>query len=753
MDKYEMPARLLKMKEHLYVKNEYDVEHQSVGATLPEKEVDFLRETYGIDADKKLHRMCVNCQARQLIKYYGEQPSKGEINKFSIRCDGVPKSLGITRDALESVMAQKDVPRDRALTLLKSTKDPVAWCSLMFGFNDNEPEWRLRSYQKEQLRCNSLRLVVREGRRSGKTFIMALKLLYLAFNKTFSKGRNSEGDEIIEGPEIMIVTPYQSQISNIFSEMQKILERNTDLCKKITTGTAGSLYVKTPFFRMAFDNGAEISGFVSGVGNKVDGSGGGTMRGQNASIIYLDEMDMIPEEVLRSVVLPILATRSGVMLIATSTPIGKRGQFYKWCLEDPTWKEDYFPSTVLPQWDEIKHEVEAEGSQDSFHEEYMARFMDGAHGVFKPSYVYAARADYSYTDTERQVWWHKTAGVRETSELIKVIGIDWNKNAGTEFVVVAYHPGKHFWFVVESTNIPASKFNSISWKEEVIRLNYKWKPDYIYADEGYGHTIIEDLKLLGYETKGKLNKDRRDAQTAQLPERLIAFNFSSKVELTSPVDGQSFTKSGKEYLVENAVRVFEDERIWFPESDEALKKQLLHYIVLRRSPTTNKPVYGTDSPAVGDHRLDALMLALAGLSLECSVYSKNSAPMSAPQFLGKGDLDKRTAFKEGASAFDLLQGIAGPADRQGRRPYRMSQDDFLDMVSDQHPGRKTRRPDRGRSRIGKDKNSSLLEEILSRVDNPLERSRDPAPGADPVSRPHVVKTRRSKRRSFRRGRR
>lgn len=708
----KISKRLEQIREQLYTKNEYGVEHQSTSAKLSESDQEFLNKAYGLNTN--LHRMCVNCQARQLIKYHGQKTDELKANEFHVRCEGVPKRIPMSRSLLENVMRTKNMTKERAMLWIKSTKDPVAWCSIMFGFNDASEKWRLRPYQKEQLRCNALRMVIREGRRSGKTFIVALKMLYLIFNKVYSKGRNSEGHEILAGPEIMIVTPYQSQISNIFNEMEKILKRNEELTKQCTTGTAGSLYVKTPFFRMEFSNGAKVSGFVSGVGTKVDGSGGGTMRGQNANIIYLDEMDMIPDEVLDKVVIPILATTDDVMMIATSTPIGKRARFYKWCKERLDFKEDYFPSTVLPQWDIIKAEVEAENSEDGFRAEYMAEFIDGAYGVFKPTYIYAARQDYAYEDCERLTWWHKFAGVRETTELIKVIGIDWNKNAGSEYVVVAYDPNKHWWFVIESVNISASQFSSVKWKEEVVRLNYKHKPHYIYADEGYGHTIIEDLKLMAHAIGIKKNKSRRDLETAKLVERLVAFNFSQRVELTSPIDGTPIVKTGKEYLVENAVRIFEDQRIWYPEEDDTIRTQLQNYVVLRRSPTTKKPVYGPENELVGDHRLDALMLALGGLSLENSVYSRKSTPIGKPIYLSNDTLKKRTIAKQGLSALEALQAKSIDPDKFGRRKFRLEQSEFLRAVSDRHPSKQPRTP-RRRSDRNKPKEGGILSEMLQRA--------------------------------------
>lgn len=382
----------------------------------------------------------------------------------------------------------------------------------------------------------------------------------------------------------------------------------------------------------------------------------GIISHNSAGVIYLDEMDMIPEDILLKVIQPLLLTKKDVMFIATSTPIGKEGKFKTYCLERPDFKEDYLPSTVLPQWEDIKDELKSDNTADGFAAEYMAHFIEGSYGVFKPNYVYRARGAYTYADSDvnNASWWRESAGVQNRSDLLKVMGIDWNKNAGTEFVVVAYDPNQHHWFVVEAVNIAAGEWSSVEWKQEVIRLNYKWKPDYIYADEGYGHTIIEDLKVEAHRLRAQTGLNKIQQQTVKLIDKLIAFNFSQKVELRSPIDGQIITKTGKEFLVENAVRVFEEGRLWFPEDDITLLKQLQHYVILRRHPTTNKPVYGTDNNTIGDHRLDALMLALAGLFLEKSMYSSKTSVGSQPTSLSKDYLDKRSG-EEKYGAADVIK--------------------------------------------------------------------------------------------------
>lgn len=641
---------LQQIKKKLYVKNEYGYEYQNPSAVLDDSEIEFLKSKFNIKTDS-VHRMCINCQARQLIKY----SEYTNDNKFKVKCNFVPKGLGRgSVDRLNQLMTENDIDKAQALRIIKASVDPVAWAELMFGFRDEDPTWHLRSYQKEQIRCTAQRMVLREGRRSGKTMAMALKLLYEAFNTTIEKGADSLGKRLYTGPEIMIITPYQSQLTNMFNEMESLLKRNAALASMCTTGSAGSLYIKTPFYRMQIERGegmgqTKIYGFVSGIGTRDDGAGGGTVRGGSADIIYLDEMDMIPEDILERVIQPILLTRPGVRLFATSTPIGKRGKFYSYCKERPDFKEDYLPSSVLPNWENIKEEFERDSTEESFAAEYMAEFVEGRFGVFKPSLVYAARADYTYRNCEDVSWWHNYAKVPDTHELIKVIGIDWNKNAGSEFVTVAYDPRRHFWIVVDATNIGAGEFSSIKWKQEVIRLNYKWRPDYIYADEGYGHHIIEDLKLYAHNLKIKKHKTREEIESAKLSERLVAFNFSQTIELSNPIDGSPITKRGKEFLVENTIRVFEDQRIWFPEEDTILLKQLINYTILRRSKINNRPVYGASNESIGDHRLDAFMLALAGLHLEGSVYSRKNAPISLPSMHRKEELQKPTPSKESAA--------------------------------------------------------------------------------------------------------
>jgi hypothetical protein len=428
----------------------------------------------------------------------------------------------------------------------------------------------------------------------------------------------------------MVVTPYQKQLTELFDQMEELLKRNPELLDLVMRSpTAGGLYTKTPIFKYEFVGGGTIEGYVSGLGMKSDGSSGGVIRGSGATLIYMDEMDMIPDVVIDKALKPILAEAEDVSLIGTSTPIGKAGIFKSWCKERPDFKEDYYPITVLPSWEGVKEEILRDSTAETFLTEYMAEFVEGGIGIFKSSLVQMARADYSYEEARigELSFWRKM-GAPDFKNLIYSIGIDWNKVHGTEFYVMAYHPKSGMYFGVDAVNIPMSEYSGEAFKEEVIRLNYVYNPEWIYADEGYGSFLIESLHYQASLLQQKSKRTDMEDSIVKLLTRLKAFNFSRNIEMREPVTHKIILKPGKGLLVENTVYIMERAKLMYPESDERLRKQFLNYVVDHIQAISGTPVYGMSNPDIGDHRLDALMLALVAFKLE---YSEFGYPMSASE--------------------------------------------------------------------------------------------------------------------------
>ena len=63
--------------------------------------------------------------------------------------------------------------------------------------------------------------------------------------------------------------------------------------------------------------------------------------------------------------------------------------------------------------------------------------------------------------------------LKSVNDAIISIGIDWNKNAGTEFYVVGYFPQDKVWLGLDAINVSSSEFSARRWIKELINLNYK----------------------------------------------------------------------------------------------------------------------------------------------------------------------------------------------------------------------------------------------------------------------------------------
>ena len=153
-----------------------------------------------------------------------------------------------------------------------------------------------------------------------------------------------------------------------------------------------------------------------------------------------------------------------------------------------------------------------------------------------------------------------------------------------------------------------------------------------------------------------------DLETEKIADRLIAFNFSSSVELRDPITQKVIKKSGKEFLVSNAIKVMESQQVWFSNEDKTLSKQLTAYTVMRIS-ANGKPIYGVkNKKVIGDHRLDAFILALGGLFLQESIYAPSNAFVdSTPQSFTREELaNRKSGLGKLSGAAALLGRLRSP---------------------------------------------------------------------------------------------
>lgn len=448
-----------------------------------------------------------------------------------------------------------------------------------------------RVYQVLMLRDPSLRKVLRLGRRSGKSFSMAIMLMHYAHNT--KNGR------------CLVMAPMKSQVSLIYEECIK-------LAKQGKASEAITRSVQSPQHEIHLSTGSTIRFFTTGMrsGMKSD-----VARGQEAHMIILDEMDYMGIDDLDALYAMLQKTdenQPDKVMVGASTPSGRRERFYQWALglspdgtklpEGLRFKEFWFPSMVNPLWDkDTETEMRNQYSENAFRHEIEADWGEDAEGVYPRRYVERAfiSPSWKYIDTP------------QSARSDFVIGVDWDKfGAGPNLCVLE----------VCSENYEEERFASklkLAYRQEiprgdyvlseavkrVIELNREFQPKHIYIDKGYGEVQYELLMKHGVE-----NPETR------LRERVKGISFGGTIEIRDPSTKQKIKKDTKPYMVENLRTMLERDQILFPDDDEELYLQLISYVVVRMS-AFGKPVFGSSGSQV-DHAHDALALA-------CLAYSDN----------------------------------------------------------------------------------------------------------------------------------
>lgn len=557
-------------------------------------------ESYGLKTKTKTGAACSvgceNCQVSHIEKYKKDYPSHPVESKRKIKAD--PKAFPthafqiscplIPKDYLEQYSEFASELSEEEKDALIINTDPVTFASKMFN-------WKPRSHQEIALRCQSKKKVFRFGRRSGKSDALAIEILFHAFTR-IREYFDEDIKEKVTGIKILVCCPFDSQVTAIFNRILELLNGNPSLKKEFR-------YKQSPYHQIRLDNGAIISGFTTG------SNGASAVRGQDAHVIVLDEVDYMTEKDFTTI-LPIAQSHSDCLIRAASTPSGLRSKFYEWCQEAADWKEFYFPTAVIDEtpfaqtkisWRSLRNEMRREYTSDGWLQEVMAMFISNADGVFAAPLVTSAMEGYTYAQMREAKIRGDLGGFRYS------LGVDWNTSFGTWICVTGYHPQVGLQ-VMEIINVPKQNFTQLQGLQKITELLSYWQPQHIYVDKGHGATQWETLKMWSSQQKP-------GSYEYMVQRRIKAYDFGSKVQIKEPSSGRLIEHPAKPFLVENAVRRFEDKVIKFSFEDELLRKQLLNYIIKSRQPN-GTPVFGQDNTSIGDHALDAFMLSLVAFTIE-----------------------------------------------------------------------------------------------------------------------------------------
>lgn len=532
--------------------------------------------------NKDINEMCGECIKTQMEKY-------GEI---TIECKGLASADMLIDKSISHLFSDED--RETAEQLA----NPYAWAEA----NLDPKKFVHRWYQEQFTKCTSKRLTLRCGRRSGKSYALALKMLHRALTTEC---------------KILVVTPYEIQaeeLMNLIVDFLWALDPDYGDYNSIV-----ERFVKSPTYFMRFKNNSRIRAFTTG------SSGAASVRGQAADIIVLDEVDYTSEADFNSI-LAILADNPDVELWVASTPNGKSQLHRLENLEE--YRSFHFPSYVLPHYnDKLDKEFKGQFTDIGYVQEVMAEFGETEAGVFQ---------DY-FIEKNTVVNIDRGRVLENRDDYIIFLGGDWNDDKnGTRLLAIAFNKEDKSFFVVDKRRVSKEGWTQVAAVEEIIQFNRKYNFDYVYLDEGYGVSNIQFIKQYAIDKRGSLPISHPDLKLSNV----VGMNFSSKVEVIPAEGGEPIKKDMKSYLVENSVRMLERDLLKFDkEHDSDLIDQMNNYVILRKTPT-GKSVYGTENTKIGDHDLDAFMVGLLGWSMENSSFLNHNTTDVLVKLVSKDEMHK-----------------------------------------------------------------------------------------------------------------
>lgn len=520
--------------------------------------------------------VCRKCHD-DFAKKYPDQP-------FKIRCEGIWEDDEIREIAEEAEMSFEEA---------KEIKNPVFWASRHIKLTDDEGQkvfFAARWYQDEILRCTAYRKVDRTGRGMGKTTMGIIEELHKVTTK-----RNFE---------ILVVTPAKAQAQKWFSDIKDHINADDDL-RDALAGTPK----QAPYFELKFKNGSNIRIFCTGASS---GKHGDNLRTQTPRRTRMDEQDYLGEEDYKAIQ-PFFRRYRNSEVHGSSTPTGARGMYYKMCKKLQDYKEFHFPITGHPDWSpEMEEACRAEARTELvFMHEYMAEFGELAAGVFKPEYIDASLKDYRYADCTRS----------KNDKWKYFIGVDWNgQGTGTKIRVVGYNPETHIRRIADSITIDKTVMASL---DGIRQANRKWKPEEIYIDAGFGYVQDELLKLIGQNAEDDDDKRLLDIKKIDFGANIQTNKLvpmRDKVMYVKDEENE-LERRTKPFLVEGLQMVVEGGLFEFSKYDTLLEEQMRAYRVKNYSQHGWANTYEAGkNNEIGDHDLDATMLACLGIELNYGLF-------------------------------------------------------------------------------------------------------------------------------------
>lgn len=334
-------------------------------------------------------------------------------------------------------------------------------------------------------------------------------------------------------------------------------------------------------------------------------------------------------------ILGILADNINTELWASSTPIGETNLFR--LAKNNKYKEFHYPTYVVPHYnDELDEDFRDQLSEIGYKQEVKAIYGADSDSVFQLKFIENCIISKEFEVAKETI-------LAKRNDYIVVIGVDWNHDAnGTRVVVLAYNKPTGKFIIATKDLVSLDGWTQVLAIQKVIDLNREFHADDIYADEGFGISQITMLRKYGLDQAGKVPPGHPDLRLIDV----VAVNFRHTLQVLDPIGGQMQKKQTKQYIVENMANILSRGLIILQEEkDSAIILQLKNYILKSKSANGSK-VYGYRDKQIGDHDLDALMIALHGFLEKYSDMTNFASSIGMAQMVSRTDMGYSSKLKE-----------------------------------------------------------------------------------------------------------
>jgi phage FluMu gp28-like protein len=336
-------------------------------------------------------------------------------------------------------------------------EDPVVFAETILGFCPFQ-------YQAELLRSQSKRIVACWARQTGKTTAIAVKVVHFAFTNAKTT--------------TLIVSRGLRQSMIMFGVIEGMVKTHPILRKSVVKATRTLIELR---------NGSHIIALPCGP----DGS---SLRGHTAHLVVMDEAAFMPEDVIASVIFPMLATTNG-RAIMLSTPWGRDHMFYR-SFKNPNYWSQHVRAEECPRISkEFLEEQRLDIGELRYKMEYEAEFVEDENSFFKQDLIRECVEDYDLIDEDQL----KTEGRIPGSYFL---GADFGKRVDYSVVALLKEEENERYRLEFLRQFPLGT----PYAEVVAfvqRLNQKFDVGKGFVDQGaVGESLVEEIKEFAPQVEG-----------------------------------------------------------------------------------------------------------------------------------------------------------------------------------------------------------------------------------------------------------